>query len=839
MKSLFKSTYENKDEIYKIDSRYINYFMTNLLFSNNGLKFDEVYEYCTKEFECSISHTYLNEYLNTNFNVVNGNYVLYDKQIINFNEFLRVQHLFYYFQNKGIEYIKNEVEIMLSQYSKDINVLLSLILALNNITNNRPDDYYFMIAYDVILNFDNYYRDVDDIISNSLFIENINIQYLIKSNALIELLNNLGVYLISDLSNISTESFIAIFSINIKRVIGYLNGNSDFDVIDSLKMTIDKCFNIKITDQKNLNILFERYGILEKYSTLEEVGHKFGITRERVRQICEKCYNKINSNFINCCEDISFYFYILLGLDKMFITKEELLNKFGTSLYVNKLCFMCSEFESSICFDTKYNIFYNIDEYTIEDIISLEIEKIGKAISIDNYKKLNHFEQNIVLNDYRITNTDKELYILKKYSYPELVVDIIENEFLDGFKLGSEKSFELIDKAFQRKYNRSVKMTPRAIDSDLMRYKDFCYIDRGTIKKRDKCPNLPDDILNDIINFLSKYDGIVFYQTIFDEFKFELNSIGVNNRYFLKGILDEKLPNDFKTSRDYINVSQNNNTPYSEIYNFVINQRNIIKVEDLRKRYKGIKDYVFFNYISKIDNVIWIKYMEEFILLKNINISSSTLSTIVSNLNNLFDSLNSDVIVCSKLYSRLRLINPEIFVELEYFNNQFAFYSLISNLLKDKFYFRRPYISRDENKDLTHAALISNYVNGLPKFSSAIIKDYVTKMHLRDLESYLDFQIEMSDKFVQINMDTSYKKEILVIKESFIENFKNEINYYLNSFGFIDTRTYTDYSSLPRFRVGWNKYLLVGIIRSYLNDLYNLEYTDAMYNKTDFIIRRA
>ena len=38
------------------------------------------------------------------------------------------------------------------------------------------------------------------------------------------------------------------------------------------------------------------------------------------------------------------------------------------------------------------------------------------------------------------------------------------------------------------------------------------------------------------------------------------------------------------------------------------------------------------------------------------------------------------------------------------------------------------------------------------------------------------------------------------------------------------------------FVLKWNKYLLIGIVRTFLNDELKIEYTEKAYNKTDFII---
>ena len=52
------------------------------------------------------------------------------------------------------------------------------------------------------------------------------------------------------------------------------------------------------------------------------------------------------------------------------------------------------------------------------------------------------------------------------------------------------------------------------------------------------------------------------------------------------------------------------------------------------------------------------------------------------------------------------------------------------------------------------------------------------------------------------------------------------------------TEEFNGYFMLPKLDRTWNKYLLVGIIRSYFRDEYEIENTTRFYDTTDFIIRR-
>ena len=68
---------------------------------------------------------------------------------------------------------------------------------------------------------------------------------------------------------------------------------------------------------------------------------------------------------------------------------------------------------------------------------------------------------------------------------------------------------------------------------------------------------------------------------------------------------------------------------------------------------------------------------------------------------------------------------------------------------------------------------------------------------------------------------------------------KKVIDLILDNFDVIETIKFNGYSLLPKISYVWNKYLLVGIIRSYLSEYYDIKNTENMYSNTDFEVRRS
>ena len=72
-----------------------------------------------------------------------------------------------------------------------------------------------------------------------------------------------------------------------------------------------------------------------------------------------------------------------------------------------------------------------------------------------------------------------------------------------------------------------------------------------------------------------------------------------------------------------------------------------------------------------------------------------------------------------------------------------------------------------------------------------------------------------------------------------IEEINDKINFIINTYKSINTKKFRGFyifPTIPKYK--WNKYLLVGIIRSYFDDYYEIENTSNTYDTTEFIIRR-
>lgn len=209
-------------------------------------------------------------------------------------------------------------------------------------------------------------------------------------------------------------------------------------------------------------------------------------------------------------------------------------------------------------------------------------------------------------------------------------------------------------------------------------------------------------------------------------------------------------------------------------------------------------------------------------------------------IDNLFEKLNVKVLPVKRIYSELSILHKDIINELNITSRfgDFELFSIMQELYRDKYFFNRPFISIEETENITKYSLIRNYIQQFEKFSYQDIKRYIQKMNIEPIYSYLNFMEELSDEYVQIDIDTMIKIDSFKISEEQLNKIDDLIDLILKSKKEINTNSFDGYLMLPQLNEKWNKYMLAGIVRSYFRDKYSVENTTNTYTNTDFIIRR-
>ena len=266
-----------------------------------------------------------------------------------------------------------------------------------------------------------------------------------------------------------------------------------------------------LTD-KMLIFFTGRYGYKEKYKTLEELGQKFGITRERVRQL-EKNLNlsleklgKIEKNslvqFFNKYEYVSFH-KLFPTLDKNFtdtargtgeITRDKLV------IFMEYFCGVKQEY-----FKTPERELWHFDMEKLSEVFSI----IPSGISIENFVEI--IKENFGYNKF-VSNSAIEFMnekgLIKVYEekiYPlkmrkNLEVTHILVSYPDG--LHWKKIAEIGNNSFtSNKWDLNRIVGDSSLN--MISNQNIYLCERGTYKLFRTCPEIKNK--DKIINFFIKY----------------------------------------------------------------------------------------------------------------------------------------------------------------------------------------------------------------------------------------------------------------------------------------------------------------------------------------------
>ena len=851
---LYERKLKEKQNNYLYSGEYIEFLIAKYLIVKNKAKVEEIYEFIIKYIDSDlVKISGLKRLLKENYESTKTMYYLNQSQkenILNTLDMKRDLDFIMFTSEKKL-CLKISEQISNDNFNFD-KTLLNILMLDYKYNKNNNKDYYLSLIYYIKNNYyilkskvENSIKSIDD------FYNELELSDIISNSNIIKILSLNNSIIISDLIKYSPEKLLSIFSINL---------NEFFHLVESIGKNYEMIFkdisyNFYSQLSEHALLVFKNrfnYDSNESQLTLEQIGNKLGVTRERVRQIESRTIDKLLlqmptlKNILKCI-------YIKLAsknekfidVDRLYTYLKELSIQKSNNYLVREICikelagillFFMEMGNSEIKYNRKLRVIYNSEMINIDEIICHVVDKFGNILTPKEINRMNSFELKILNSEYR--KFKNGIYLKKSISPRKIYSEIIEKNFKDGYRIGSPEDYNIFKEKCIEEYGIVEELPSMHSLQGMLERCNYVLIDKGKYLPLERCPSINDELIDEIINYIVDNEPIVFYRSIFEKHKHKLQKIGVNNHYFLKGCLDKYLPKEFATKRDYIMVGNIKISSAEVIINYIREFDKEFELRDLRDKFPGLKDYVFYNNLHNETNngLIWTS-SKTFIYYKYLNISKETISTLREFIDKQFELMKTDVISSRKIYAKLSLTNKELLEQLHLTHGQFTLFSLIKYLYPD-LYYSRPLISKKVIEYKNSYSLIKNHAQKFDKFDHNTILDYVAKMNISGLYSYLEFMDDMSDEYVQINIDTMVRKEKLGITQEQLMQLNQLLDLIFDRYKELDTSVFKGYQMLPKMPVPWNKYLLIGIIRSYFNECFELENKNNMYNNTDFVIRR-
>lgn len=693
-------------------------------------------------------------------------------------------------------------------------------------------DYYHLLKdyYKIYRIIDNKFEKISDIFNlveiTSLNPTEMQLSFLIYNN----------VFNIKNLKQMPINTIICIFCNDLD---GFINQISNYayskkELIEELNSKFDSSLK-----PEWINIIEKRFDfVTNKNRTLADIGNELNLTRERIRQIEEKSVRILRRYTKELNEVIDCFYKDINKNNELYIDVLDLINYLNNEKFTRYLIIMLGSKTIDIVFDEYYGIIYSKKETSIERIIKESKDSLKDIITLNEYDLLKRVQRIIIDKEYKLFQNT--LFIKKEYTTSDVYLNVIKDIFIHGYDIGSDEDYNQLKNVIMERYGE-IKVSSKRSIYGMIERSNFIQIDKGKYISKEYAISLPEPLINEIIDYIFENAPIIPYNMVFEKYKNELKKYGVNNRFYLKGLIDQELIEEFSTDRDYIRIGDVENSSFLD---------NIIKcfktfegdfsIQDIKNMKPGLPDYTYDKCIRKEEKNGLLRISpKSYMYINKLDLNEDIIDKLKCFIDSLFEKLDSNVLSSKKIYSSLYFFNKDLLEKLKLQSEYGAYelFSIIQFLFKDYYYFSRPLISKEENFINSSYLLIKEYAYNLDKFSYSDLKTYVQRMNIGGLFSYLNFMEDLSDDYVQTSMSEMIKKELLKISEDDLKRIKDLLNVVTNEKEF-NVNYFDGYFMLPQLEKSWNKYLLVGIVRTYFKNEFNIIYTTSFYNTTEFIIRR-
>lgn len=542
-----------------------------------------------------------------------------------------------------------------------------------------------------------------------------------------------------------------------------------------------------------------------KKMTLQVIGDELGITRERVRQIEKKVVQPF------CRWQRAKKFLPRLSADfngEKILESTGLQEYFGDVTEVLLYLLQCAD-DEFFSYDRQTDTIIIVDD-DITDFARDFVEKMPDEfdiVDIDDYKQtaLNRHDIPVDIFDREISRQYKlsgTHYHRNKLSLVKMYQIVLKKYYPNGMNIYDDTELERFRGLLVNEFGDvSLPQKNRPISAAIGRCCILCGRGRYRVTEHEKIPH---ELLTKIYEYIMGSDRDLFFMNeIYLEFEDELLEAGIDNRFFLQGVLREKYESDLFFRRDYVSKNSNNLSMYRDLKLFVKKSKYPVTKDQIREAYPGITEIMIS--VSLSDDDI-INYFGSYIHSSNLNLFDYDKKYILRVLQQiLYDSMPHH---CDEIFETMQNDNPNLLNRLGIYY-QYSLFSLLQYFFSEQYEFARPYIAQigvNINKPIE---LLQEYVSANEVFQITeflgLAKEYHYTVYdiLKFLNGWNDTHLlinkqEMASiEHIGITEDIACKVERMIIDEMEDGSLISELECIYK---------------LPEINIPWTEWLVYSVI---------------------------
>lgn len=462
-----------------------------------------------------------------------------------------------------------------------------------------------------------------------------------------------------------------------------------FDLDAELGTLIDTLFEVPRTRK----ILSMR----SQGKTLAATGDALHLTRERVRQL----EAKIRKLFLH--QDSRNKYLLKISAIRNgddVLTADELHEYFGE--YYQEFIYLYRGIDSQIYFyDDQYDAFV-IGDSSLEARIQEYVESLPDAFNVKDLSKyINSASDDYDLPSEIVAATIEDMYHKTSDTYhrsrlslKSIYSSILEKYFPSGLHVYDHEEINRVRELVHQDFG-DIKLpeNDRAITARLCDVGILC--GRGMYRPK-QAQYISKELANNIQTYIDQSDSDIFLiSTLFSVFENDLAEFGVDNRYYLQGILKELFSTKYFFRRDYLSKDDSVTSIYSSVVGFIRQSQYPVGKEEIRNAFPGITDIVV-NIATSDDEVL--NFFGEYFHASHLQINSQERLYLKECLSKLTEDGEPHHV--KDIYPHILSDRPEL-LGRNSIRWSFSLFSVLSYLFDGEFTFERPYIAK-KNVRIAH-----------------------------------------------------------------------------------------------------------------------------------------
>ena len=551
-------------------------------------------------------------------------------------------------------------------------------------------------------------------------------------------------------------------------------------------------------------------------STLDGVAQKYGVTRERIRQIELKALRKFHHNLQNARHDPFLLIYSLRNGDA-YLTKDKFKERIFDERIADVIWYLISITKADEGCDLYYysskfngivfnttgvtNIFTQVNSWaeTLDEIVATEklSEEINlfsnqSGISIDLVRKSleGYFiEYKTLFSKHKLTNVEICDCLLKKF-YPL------------GYKTSDDAEYLGFCKHIIEVFGDKIaSMTMRAVDTKIGQVGVLC--DRGKYIHPSYL-DIPQDLINEVTSYISDSQRKAFaFSELFSQFKDSFYGTQITNCYALQGALGY-YGCPFKMTKDYV-LKEDDYSFTDEVEAFV-EQHGTVHKSEIFEEFASLTETNLNLVTSRIRNVIY---------MGNGNYThSSTLSILPEEYATLRSYLQQETsempVSIRKVVDDIGYLCPDM-LNRNQVSDQLWIQNILNFMFWGEFNFSYPYIGKIGERNMTNGGMMLRLVENADRFNFGdLVVLFNNQMHTSFSPSY--FVSCLSPLYIRIDDCDMMRTSLTGVTDAIIERTVELVQEQMNYEGYLPAARLTDFMWYPEINIPWTIQLVSSII---------------------------